>query len=83
MSAVDLVGWFGAVTALLGTGLLCVNRSFSGWGFVAYLASNLAWIGFALHVQAWHILVQQVGFTATSLIGIYCWLLKKPAAAPA
>lgn len=58
-----------------GTVLLALNGRRAGWGFVAYLASNAGWITFAWIQGHWAMLAQQVAFTATSLFGIWRWLL--------
>lgn len=64
-----------AVFGLAGTVLLANNGPHAGWGFVAYLVSNAGWIAFAWAGRHWFLLVQQIGFTATSLWGISRWLL--------
>jgi len=40
----NFVGWFGSVSGLLGSLLLALNNDYSGWGFVAFLISNAAWL---------------------------------------
>ena len=45
--------WTGSVMGLVGAFLLALNTQISGWGFVAFLASNLFWIAFALRQKAW------------------------------
>jgi nicotinamide riboside transporter PnuC len=68
--------WIGCTTGVLGSALLAANRSrVSGWGFVAYLISNVFWIAFAAENHAPGLLTQQVVFTLTSLIGIWRWLI--------
>lgn len=70
------VEWGGAATGLLGAGLLALNHpSWSRWGFVAFLASNMMWISFGVATSAWGLVAMQVGFTATSLVGIYRWFI--------
>lgn len=69
--------WSGAVLGLAGSALLAANTRHSGWGFVAYLLSNACWIGFALHGDAYGLLTMQIGFTLTSALGIYRWLLSR------
>lgn len=63
------------MTGLLGAALLAMNAAYSGWGFVAFLASNLFWIAFALSSRAWGLVVMQIGFVGTSLLGIFRWLV--------
>lgn len=68
------VEWFGSLTGLIGAAILALNTSFSGWGFAAFLASNFAWIAFGLANRSWGLVTMQVGFTATSILGMYRWL---------
>jgi hypothetical protein len=66
----------GAAFGVLGTVLLALNGPRAGWGFVAYLASNAAWIGFAWIHGHWGLFAQQVAFTASSLLGVWVWLIR-------
>jgi nicotinamide riboside transporter PnuC len=63
-----------AATGLLGTLLLALRGPRAGWGFVLYLVSNAGWIWFAIQGHHVALLMQQVGFTATSAYGAYAWL---------
>ena len=45
---IDLIEWAGCITGLLGASLLAMNNRYSGWGFVLFLLSNVAWIVFGL-----------------------------------
>lgn len=65
-----------ATFGVLGTILLALNGPRAGLGFVAYLASNAGWIWFAWWHSHWAMLVQQLAFTASSLLGIWVWLVR-------
>lgn len=65
--------YIGCGFGLLGALLFSLNCKHSGWGFVAFLVSNVAWITFAVQNGINGLLVMQFGFTITSLIGIYRW----------
>lgn len=67
----QLFEWSGSLLGLLGAFLLATHSSLSRYGWYAFLAANVAMICFALQIQAWGLLLQQVGFTATSLLGIH------------
>jgi hypothetical protein len=68
--------WAGCATGVLGSALLAMNsHRVSGWGFVAYLISNVFWIAYALYAGAPGLLTQQAIFTATSVIGVWRWLI--------
>ncbi len=65
----------GAAMGLLGAILISLNASYSGLGFIFFLASNVFLIGFALVTKCYGILLLQIGFTITSIMGIYHWLI--------
>lgn len=67
--------WSGSLTGLVGAALLATHSVWSGWGFASFLISNVFWFAFGVRTRTWGLLVMQVGFTATSLMGIYQWLL--------
>ena len=62
--------WIGAVLGLLGAFLLATHTSISRYGWLAFLGANAAMTGFAIAIGAHGLLVQQLGFTATTLIGL-------------
>lgn len=66
-----ILEWAGCGLGLLGAFLLATNTSFSRYGWISFLLANFAVIGFARGIRANGLLVQQVGFTATSLLGLY------------
>lgn len=66
-----LCEWSGSLLGLLGAFLLATNTKASKFGWFAFLAANVAMIAFAMLIDARGLLLQQVGFTATSLLGIY------------
>lgn len=65
-----------AACGLLGTLLLACKGRWAGWGFVAFLGSNAGWMVFALQHGYQAMLWQQIGFTLSSLLGIWHWLIK-------
>jgi hypothetical protein len=73
MTAIELAA---ATFGLLGTILLAGNGKRAGWGFVAFLASNAGWLAFSYAGGHWSLFAQQIGFTVTSLFGIWRWLLQ-------
>lgn len=67
---------FAAAFGLVGALLLATRSRHSGWGFLAFLASNICWLAFALERAHWPLVVQQVGFTLSSLFGIWVWIAR-------
>lgn len=75
MTAMQFVEILSAALGLLGAALLASKSRFAGWAFVAWLVSNIGWIVFGAGNQHWFFIAQQVGFTATSVLGIWAWLI--------
>ena len=70
-----LIELISALMGMIGALLLATRSRFAGWAFVLWLISNVGWIIFGAGNQHVFFIVQQVVFTATSLIGIYRWLI--------
>lgn len=76
LTGIKVLEWGGTATGILGAALLALNNNASGWGFVAFLASNLFWMAFGFRQRAHGLVTMQVVFTATSVAGIHNWLLR-------
>lgn len=63
--------WSGCVLGLIGAGLLALDISFSRYGWLWFLAANVFTVGMALYYHHYGLLVQQIGFTGTSALGIW------------
>ena len=62
--------WSGALIGIMGAGLLATHSRGAKYGWLCFLAANLLFIAWALRIGASGLLVQQVCFTLTSLLGI-------------
>jgi hypothetical protein len=71
ITVIDYLEWIGAISGLLGAFLLATHTHISRYGWVAFLAANIALIGFAIGIERYGLLLQQSGFMATSLLGLY------------
>ena len=72
----NLIELIAAMFGLSGTLLLATKSQWAGWGFVAFLGSNAGWLAFAWHQGHQFMFIQQVGFTLSSFIGIWKWLIE-------
>lgn len=72
------LGLFSAACALLGSLLLAFKGRHAGWGWVLFACSNAGWIVFANGYGHWFFLLQQIGFSITSAIGIWTYVVKVP-----
>lgn len=68
---ITFLEWSGALVGLLGALLLALNSDVSHYGWFAFLAANVMMVAFAWRIDRYGLLVQQLGFTCTSLLGIY------------
>lgn len=67
---IDALEILGSVAGLFGAFLLATHSKVSRYGWIAFLLANLALIGFAIGIERHWFLAQQLGFTATSLLGL-------------
>ncbi|MCM3583815.1 hypothetical protein M3795_25420 [Ralstonia pickettii] len=71
MSLLTVLEWAGAAMGLTGAFLLATHSRVSRYGWLWFFAANLAMAGLAIGIGRYGLLVQQLGFTATSLLGIW------------
>ena len=62
--------WCGSLLGLLGAYLLAFNTRVSRWGWVAFFTANVATVLFAFLIDRNGLLLQQIGFVGSSLLGI-------------
>lgn len=63
-----------AACGLAGAWLLAAKGQHAAWGWWFFLASNAGWIAFGWIRRHWFLLLQQLGFTASSLWGVWTWM---------
>lgn len=70
--------WTATLLSLVGALMLATNMKGARWAWPVYLVANVCWVGFALSLDnvAWGLILTQLGFTITSLIGIYRCFVK-------
>jgi|TARA_R110001606_G_C15404705_1_gene654285 nicotinamide riboside transporter PnuC len=66
-----LYEFLGAVVGVIGAALVASHSEYADWGFVCFLVSNVMFITFALQLKLNWLLIMQVVFTVTSIVGIY------------
>ena len=67
--------WFGTITGLIGAFILALNLPISGWGWVLFGASSLAWTIAGIMMREPSLTLLQGGFFAVDLVGVWRWLL--------
>lgn len=68
---IDALEIVGSASGLLGALLLATHTRVSRYGWLAFLLANFALIGFAIGIERYWLLAQQLGFMLTSLLGLY------------
>lgn len=70
---VERISWAGSLFGVVGAGTLALNMPWSGIGWYIFLGSNSSWIAYALFKRVPSLLLMQIAFTLTSLLGVYRW----------
>ena len=71
MPLADWMQWIGAISGLAGAYVLAKNTGNSKWGWFGFLGANIFIGAFAYMIGAHALMLQQIGFTFTSLMGIW------------
>jgi hypothetical protein len=72
----NVLQWLGCMLGLGGALLLASKTQFAGYGVALFLVSNGFWIAFGLVTSAPGLVVMQIGFTLTSLVGVWTWIVR-------
>lgn len=67
--------WFAAGTGLIAGIMVASNTPITGWGFVLFTISSLAWIAAGYLLPDRSLLTLNSGLLLVNLLGIYRWLL--------
>jgi len=67
--------WFGTLTGVAGAMILALNIPISGWGWVLFALSALAWTIAGLAQRETSLVVLQGAFLVVDLIGVWRWLI--------
>lgn len=69
--------WSAAGLGVTGAALLAIRVRGSGWGFVLFLGSSMAWTLVGAQEGRVALVVQSAVFTAINLLGIWRWLWRR------
>jgi hypothetical protein len=70
MQGLDLVQWPAMAVTLLASWLVASDReAFRAWGFWVFMLSNVLWVAWGWHTQAWALIVLQLGLAAMNMRG--------------
>jgi len=71
MTLVEVFEWAGSILGLAGSYTLAFNIRISRYGWFVFLAANIAQGLFGFYGHHYGVLLQAIGFTGSSLMGVY------------
>ena len=74
----DIIQWFATITGIVAATMVALNISakVSGYGFIIFTGSSIAWITFGILAGEPPLTIQNIFLTGINLLGIYRWLIK-------
>ena len=66
--------WSGASFGVLGALLVAMQVRASGFGFLAYAASNICFMAFAIAGRHWGVFTMNCIFLVLAFVGFYRWV---------
>ena len=68
---VDVFEWSGALIGLAGAFSLATHTRLSRYGWIMFFVANISMVIFAISINKNGLLLQQLGFMVTSVLGMY------------
>ncbi|CAM3820601.1 hypothetical protein [Litorimonas haliclonae] len=74
----DIIQWFATITGVAAAIMVASNISakVSGYGFIIFTGSSIAWVTFGILAGEPPLTIQNVVLTIINLVGIYRWLIR-------
>jgi len=83
MNLVEILKWYASISGIIAAFMVSLDlgRRITGWGFVLFVTSSIAWIGGALMTRDEPLWTQNIVLFGINCLGIYRYLIrrKKPA----
>ncbi|WP_193504362.1 hypothetical protein [Sphingosinithalassobacter portus] len=79
MEFTEILKWFAAGSGIIAAFMVSLDfgRRVTGWGFVLFVASSIAWITGALLSDDEPLLSQNLVLFAINIFGVYRYLIRK------
>ena len=76
---IDTVKWFASISGMAAALMVSFDggRRLTGWGFVIFVASSIAWFTGAALTGDWALGTQNTVLFAINLFGVYRYLIRK------
>lgn len=75
MSSPVMIEIIATACGLLGSLVLSLKGNRAAWGWLLFAMSNVGWLAFSFDHSHWFMFLQQIGFSITSAIGLWNWLI--------
>lgn len=73
--------WYASLSGIIAAFMVSLDsgRRVTGWGFVLFVTSSLAWVAGAVLTGDWALTTQNVALFGINLFGVYRYLVRKRA----
>ncbi len=77
--AVDILKWFASISGIAAALIVSLDlgRRVTGWAFVIFVASSVAWFAGAWLTDDWALATQNGVLFAINVLGVYRYLMRK------
>jgi hypothetical protein len=78
-NAVDILKWFASISGITAALIVSLDlgRRVTGWAFVIFVASSVAWFAGAWLTDDWALATQNGVLFAINVLGVYRYLMRK------
>lgn len=76
---INALKWFASGSGIIAAAMVAHDggRKLTGWGFVLFVASSIAWISGSALTHDWALGTQNVVLFGINLFGVYRYLIRK------
>lgn len=76
---IEILKWFASISGMIAALMVALDsgRRVTGWGFVLFLFSSIAWITTGLIDEEGALATQNVVLFGINLLGVYRYLIRK------
>lgn len=81
MNLVEILKWYASISGIIAAFMVSLDlgRRITGWGFVLFVTSSIAWISGALMTKDEPLWTQNIALFGINCFGIYRYLIRKRA----
>lgn len=78
---IEILKWSASISGIVAAFMVSLDlgRKATGWGFVIFVGSSIAWMGGAALSGDWALGTQNIVLFGINLLGVYRYLIRKKA----